>query len=72
MNTTPHFNPDTACDSCGRFGAFEFDGHQLCHECYELRGSCCPEFGAGDLWPADQPAVTPAEPGDDAPPHRAN
>jgi hypothetical protein len=49
------FDENLACDRCGRFGAYQFDGERVCAECYELRGSCCPEFGADDLWrPAEQ------------------
>jgi len=36
---------DLQCDECGKFGAFDFGEHKLCAECYEHRGSCCPEFG---------------------------
>jgi hypothetical protein len=50
MSTSVPFNPNTVCDRCGRFGAYLFDGEKLCAECYGLRGSCCPEFGADDLW----------------------
>jgi protein-arginine kinase activator protein McsA len=42
------FKEALACDVCGRFGAFEFEGTKLCAECYETRSSCCPEFGADD------------------------
>jgi hypothetical protein len=38
------------CDRCGKFGAFEFDGATLCQDCFQGCGSCCPEFGADDLW----------------------
>jgi hypothetical protein len=38
------FKKELACDVCGRFGAFEFDGKNLCMDCYESHGSCCPEF----------------------------
>jgi hypothetical protein len=41
---------NTACDACGRFGAFRFGERTLCQECYEGCGSCCPEFGKDDLW----------------------
>lgn len=44
------FEPDTACESCGRFGAFRLDGRVLCGECIAGSGSCCPEFGKDDLW----------------------
>lgn len=51
--TSPSFDPDTPCSGCGQFGAFVFDGALLCADCYEKRGSCCPEFGADDLWPTE-------------------
>jgi hypothetical protein len=38
------FNQQIVCDTCGQFGAFEFDGRTLCGACYEACGSCCPEF----------------------------
>ncbi len=38
------------CEVCGRFGAFSFGDRHICEECYEGCGSCCPEFGADDLW----------------------
>ena len=38
------------CDRCGKYGAVQLDGKALCPECYQLVGSCCPEFGADDLW----------------------
>lgn len=48
------FDPDAACEACGRFGAFRFDGRALCDECYTNSGSCCPEFGKDDLWSAHE------------------
>lgn len=47
---------DAVCERCGCFGAFHFDGHVLCPECYQGCGSCCPEFGQDDLWtrPAEE------------------
>ncbi len=36
------FDPDTACDGCGCFGAFAFDGRHLCGDCYATQGSCGP------------------------------
>jgi hypothetical protein len=42
------FDENEACESCGRFGAYAFDGEYLCPECYQQRGSCCAsEFGQG-------------------------
>jgi hypothetical protein len=45
MSSEVPFDERLACDACGRFGAFEFDGRKLCSDCYESCGSCCPEFG---------------------------
>ena len=44
------FDENVPCARCGQFGAYLFDGDPLCGECYEKSGSCCPEFGADDLW----------------------
>jgi hypothetical protein len=53
-------DPDAACEACGAFGAFRFDGETLCAECYAGRGSCCSaEFSGAS------PDTTP--PGDQAP-----
>ena len=41
------------CEHCGRFGAIAIGDHQVCEDCYEGAGSCCPEFGADDLWRFD-------------------
>ncbi len=43
-----------ACERYGRFGAFQFGDIWLCPACYQERGSCCPEFGADDLWPTEE------------------
>ena len=50
MSNETRYDENATCTGCGRFGAYLFDGEQLCGECYEKRGSCCPEFGAHDLW----------------------
>lgn len=44
----PDSQAETACDLCGRFGAFVVAGRRLCADCYVNSGSCCPEFGAFD------------------------
>ena len=62
-STAVQFDQEKPCDTCGRFGAFEFDGKLLCGDCYESHGSCCPEFGA------DKRA---AEPGSGGTPLRCN
>ncbi len=49
-NDTRQFDENAVCETCGRFGAFNLGGEWLCAECYEGRASCCPEFGADDLW----------------------
>jgi hypothetical protein len=41
------------CDTCGVFGAFDLGDRHLCEDCYRQCGSCCPEFGAHDLWKDD-------------------
>ena len=55
MTTSPHEKPkstgaapsanaNVACDECGAFGAFVFEGANLCSRCYSEQGSCCHEF----------------------------
>jgi hypothetical protein len=46
----PKCNENAVCERCGKFGACEVAGQWLCPACYETSGSCCPEFGADDLW----------------------
>lgn len=48
MSDEVKFNQAVVCDVCGHFGAYVFDGESLCCDCYETRGSCCPEFGKKD------------------------
>lgn len=50
MSHNVRFDENLACERCGRFGAYQFDGERVCADCYELRGSCCPEFGQDDFW----------------------
>lgn len=45
MSHAAILNENLACDECGRFGTIDFDGRELCPDCYEHSGSCCPEFG---------------------------
>ncbi len=40
------------CETCGRHDALDLGDRALCEACYEGCGSCCPEFGKDDLWPA--------------------
>lgn len=51
---TPLFRADAVCGVCGRFGAYAFEGRNLCESCYVESGSCCPEFGKDDMNTADQ------------------
>jgi len=37
------------CERCGVPTEKRLDRAPLCDECYTVRGSCCPEFGADDL-----------------------
>lgn len=53
MGNEVAFDDSAACERCGRFGAFKFDSSTLCGDCYETRGSCCPEFSTDDLWERD-------------------
>jgi hypothetical protein len=57
MNRELQFDESAPCSNCGRFGAYLFDGRSLCGDCYEKCGSCCPEFGADDLWRANEDAA---------------
>ncbi len=50
----PRLDENTPCEVCGRFGAMDLGGQHLCVDCYEARGSCCPEFGADDLWEVEE------------------
>jgi hypothetical protein len=50
MTEAIHYNEKTACEICGRYGAYEFEEHPLCMDCYQNQGSCCPEFGGEDQW----------------------
>lgn len=40
------------CNLCGRPTALLIASSPICEECYEHAGSCCMEFGGGDLWQA--------------------
>lgn len=43
MQPDLHCESDLACNQCGKFGAYAFDGGQLCADCLHERGSCCAE-----------------------------
>lgn len=36
------------CEMCGRYDAVRIGDRQLCVDCYEGCGSCCPEFSKDD------------------------
>jgi hypothetical protein len=38
------------CEICGALGAERMGPRVVCDTCAEEMGSCCPEFGASDLW----------------------
>lgn len=59
MSCEIRFNENAACERCGKFGAYEFDGAKLCVDCYETKGACCPEFGRDDLWSAEEAPPAP-------------
>lgn len=64
MKTEPNskalYGENAVCERCGKFGAYQFDGATLCADCYQGAGSCCPEFGADDLWTTNEEAPTDA------------
>jgi hypothetical protein len=43
MNPGLRLEPDLSCTQCGKFGAYAFDGEQVCTDCLHERGSCCAE-----------------------------
>jgi hypothetical protein len=49
VKTDVPFDANTACERCGRFGVFVFDGEKICAECYQTSGACCAEFAGNDL-----------------------
>ena len=54
------FKEDAACEGCGQFGAYAFDGGQFCGGCYEALGSCCPGWGTGaQEIPVETPCLKP-------------
>jgi hypothetical protein len=62
-------DPSAACDACGCFGAYHFEGETLCADCYAGRGSCCSaEFSGHDPGADDarraapKPASDPSRP----------
>jgi hypothetical protein len=38
------------CARCGGFATIDLGDRHLCEDCWSCAGSCCPEFGADDLW----------------------
>jgi hypothetical protein len=63
MSDDVPFDETAACGACGRFGAYCFGEERLCADCYEQRGSCCPEFGADDLWKFEERDEAPGTAG---------
>lgn len=45
---------ETRCDRCGKLAVVKVKDEQLCEECYQTAGSCCPEFGGDDLWEVEE------------------
>jgi len=50
MSNQIKYDPEAACDYCGKFGAYDLGDKHLCTDCYCEMGSCCLEFGGHDLW----------------------
>ena len=48
MSAPVQFQENSVCCGCGQFGAFEFNGVNLCGDCYGESGSCCPGLGQDD------------------------
>ena len=61
MSEPLKIDPDGRCDRCGGFSPLDLGDRLLCEDCYRLCGSCCPEFGADDLWPREDPGAVSAE-----------
>jgi hypothetical protein len=49
---------DLTCDTCGKFGAYAFDGENLCLDCYQSCGSCCAEREISDEPAESAPVAT--------------
>lgn len=48
------------CERCGRLDVVPYGDLWLCADCVHTAGSCCPEFGAWDMWSTtDQPLQDP-------------
>jgi hypothetical protein len=45
---------ESRCERCGATNAVKVGTRWLCESCYVGAGSCCPEFGADDLWDLDE------------------
>ena len=45
---------DQSCERCGAPRTVKVGARWLCESCYVEAGSCCPEFGADDLWDLDE------------------
>ena len=58
MSAPVQFQENSVCGGCGQFGAFEFNGVNLCGDCYGESGSCCPGLRQDD-GPGPPEKITP-------------
>jgi len=49
MDAAPIPEPTPSCERCFAPDAVAIAGRWLCVDCYQVCGSCCPEFSAHDL-----------------------
>jgi hypothetical protein len=70
MNPGLQLEPALACTQCGKFGAYAFDGEQLCTDCIHERGSCCAEREDGPAKDTSPVTCVVARPAEDR--HRLN
>lgn len=63
-----HATKTMVCERCGRPDAVRIGDRIICPDCYDKAGSCCPEFGADDLWefPGEDGSGPPETPGKSA------
>jgi hypothetical protein len=43
MSSALRYEAEHTCTECGQFGAYAFEGAELCMDCYQQHGSCCAE-----------------------------
>lgn len=58
MNGKPSSAPEAPCIRCGEMTSERLGGRPICRACYDIRSSCCQEFGGDDLtapWEQDEP-----------------